>query len=168
MPARIPGDHRARRDVLTGEAAVAGRPVENETTHRRVLPLLALAGWLTAGLTACQSWGEPQGADRVRHIHIQSRLAPLSFYAGVGEEIRWHNHSARPVQLSILDARGLAHLSCNKGFRRLGQFTELVTIAPDQHVSLCFSQPASLRYNVWLDPEDRRHSMTRTGYIRID
>ena len=130
--------------------------------------LLLVGGLLAGDLTGCQSAAPPAGGGTVRDIHIRDEVTPLSLFAGVGEEIRWQNDREEPVLLSILEARGATDLACNKGFGGwFGQFTEHVTIAPRESVSLCFSKPATIRYNVWLDLDDRHHSMTPTGHIRI-
>ena len=125
----------------------------------------ALVAW---SLHGCRSTAPPPDpAIAVHDIQIRDGVAPLSLFAAVGDEIRWRNDKEEPVLLVLLESRGATDLACNKGFRWFGQFTEHVTIEPHESVSLCFSKPATIRYNVWLDVKDRHHSMSPTGHVRI-
>ena len=153
--------------MLSGKGDRAIRRVAGMGMPNVSVWMLVVGGLLAGDVTGCQSAAPTVGEVTVRHIHIRDEVTPLSLFAGVGEEIRWQNDREEPVQLSILEARGATDLACNKGFGWFGQFTEHVTIAPHESVSLCFSKPATIRYNVWLDIDDRHHSMTPTGHIRI-
>jgi len=55
-----------------------------------------------------------------------------------------------------------------EGPRGFGTIDDLVVIAPQEYVSLCFAQPATIRYNVWLDAKNVKGSMSPTATIRID
>ena len=136
-------------------------------TTVRTVGILLLTGLAAGAAAGCQS-APPVHPDSVRHIQIRDDVAPLSLFAKVDEEIRWENHRDQPVQLSLLEPRDITDLACNKGFQRFGQFLDLVTIDPHESVSLCFSKPTTIRYNVWLDIDDRQHSMTPTGHVRIN
>lgn len=150
---------------------LSGRREAMRGTSRRdtsaSLPRSVLLGVLLAWGSGCQSATPPATDIAVRDIQIRDEVDPLSLFAGVGDEIRWRNDREEPVLLVLLETRGATDLSCNKGFRWFGQFTEHVTIEPHESVSLCFSKPATVRYNVWLDVKDRHHSMSPTGHIRI-
>ncbi|GKS60218.1 hypothetical protein YTPLAS18_37450 [Nitrospira sp.] len=128
------------------------------------LLLGALFAW---SLSGCQSPTPSDTTIAVHDIQIRDGVSPLSLFAGVGDEIRWRNDQEEPVLLVLLETRGATDLSCNKGFSWFGQFTEHVTIEPHKSVSLCFSKPGTIRYNVWLDVEDQHHSMSPTGHVRI-
>jgi hypothetical protein len=59
-------------------------------------------------------------------------------------------------------------IACDKGFSALGMLQDTVTIAPMQYVSLCFSKPTTVRFNVWLEADNPQGAMTPTGSIRIE
>ncbi|GMV49690.1 hypothetical protein FBQ96_13310 [Nitrospirales bacterium NOB] len=104
----------------------------------------------------------------VRYVNIRNEITPRQLIVQVGDEVRWQNLNQHPVRLRLLEDRAIEVIACDKGFSRLGMLDDTVTIPPLQHVSLCFSQPTTVRFNVWLDADDPHGAMTPTGSIRID
>ena len=54
-----------------------------------------------------------------------------------------------------------------KGFTRFGTMQDTAIIQPREYVSICFSQPGTIQYNVWLNPDDPRGSITPTAKIQV-
>jgi hypothetical protein len=129
---------------------------------------LALAATLAGGLGGCG--GTPLG-DRSMTVHtirIQQEVSPRILYVRKGDEVRWQNLQPNPVQIGILGTKWQDHLTCEKGFSQFGQVTDLVTIQPQEQVSLCFSRAGTVQYNVWLDPKNLTGSMSSTATVRVD
>jgi hypothetical protein len=117
--------------------------------------------------TDCTTAPTDRPGKTVHYIQIRDSIDPSQVYASVGDEIRWQNLRPEAVKVGILDARGLDQASCADGFRRFGQVEDSVTIDPRESASLCFAKPTVIRYNVWLDANDPRSSMTRTSTVWI-
>ncbi|MGQ0809929.1 MAG: hypothetical protein ACT4OO_01720 [Nitrospiraceae bacterium] len=126
-----------------------------------ILILLVAGGCATTPAIA------PAGKGKIHYIQIRDHVMPKDLYVTVGDEVRWQNLRSEPVNLGVLDHLTLDRVSCEKGFKSFGQVQDLVTIAPSKFVSLCFSQPATIRYNVWMDPNDPRGTMSPTSTIRV-
>jgi hypothetical protein len=123
---------------------------------------------LLLGMLSCTAGPQAGGSGAVRYIQIRHDVTPPTLYARVGDEIRWHNLSPDPVRVGILDNKWRDHVACEKGFTRFGMMEDLVTIQPQEYVSLCFSKAATVRYNVWLHAQNLKGSMSPTASIRID
>jgi hypothetical protein len=126
------------------------------------------AGLMILAAAGCGVSQTKPDTAAVHEVQIQNSVSPSLLYAQRGDEIRWHNLLPHPVKLGLLGTTWRDHLLCQKGFSRFGQIDDLVVIPPQQYVSLCFAQPGTVRYNVWLDPKNLTGSMTPTSTIRID
>lgn len=104
---------------------------------------------------------------RTRDIHIRDHVSPPDLYVNAGDEVRWHNLRADPVKVGLLSHHQLDLVSCEKGFKRFGTVEDTATIPPREYVSLCFSRPGTVQYNVWLDPSDPHRSMVPTAKIQV-
>ena len=136
---------------------------------RRKLTVTSLLSILLLGILSCTTGPHAGGSSgAVRYIQIRHDFTPSTLYARVGDEIRWHNVSPDPVRVGILDNKWRDHVACEKGFTRFGTMEDVVTIQPQEYVSLCFSKAATVRYNVWLHAENLKGSMSPTAAIRID
>ena len=136
---------------------------------RRKLTVASLLSILLLGILSCTTGPHAGGSSgAVRYIQIRHDFTPSTLYARVGDEIRWHNVSPDPVRVGILDNKWRDHVACEKGFTRFGTMEDVVTIQPQEYVSLCFSKAATVRYNVWLHAENLKGSMSPTAAIRID
>lgn len=133
---------------------------------RAVVILLIL---LSAGLDAgCGSTPGSSLTGTIRYFNIRTEVAPRHLIVQIGDEIRWQNLNQHPVRLRMLEDMGLDLIACDKGFSQLGVLQDTVTIAPMQYVSLCFSKPTTVRFNVWLDVDNPQGAMTPTGSIRVE
>ncbi len=132
------------------------------------LSVASLLGTLLLGMLSCTTGPQAGGSGAVRYIQIRHDFTPSTLYARVGDEIRWHNISPDPIRVGILDNKWREHVTCEKGFTRFGAMEDLVTIQPQEYVSLCFSKAATVRYNVWLHAQNLKGSMSPTAAIRID
>lgn len=130
------------------------------------IAMLVFAG--LAELGGCGAAQTIPRSARVHDVHIGQEVTPRMLYVQRGDEIRWHNLLPGPVRVGILDIKWRDHVVCEKGFKRLGLVEDLVTIQPQEYVSLCFSQVGTVRYNVWLDPANLTGSMSPTSTIRIE
>lgn len=104
----------------------------------------------------------------MRYVKILDEVKPTTLYVRVGDEIRWLNLQSSPVRVGILNGGWHDDVTCEKGFKRFGTMEDLVVIAPQEYVSLCFAKPVTVHYNVWLDAQNFKGSMSRTATIRID
>lgn len=134
---------------------------------RSRLAVASLLSILLLGILSCTTAPHAGGSGAVRYIQIRQDFTPSTLYARVGDEIRWHNVSPDPVRVGILDNKWRDHVACEKGFTRFGAMEDLVTIQPQEHVSLCFSKAATVHYNVWLHAQNLKGSMSPTAAIRI-
>ena len=140
------------------------------TRRRTGLALGTLWYALCAAITGFSGCGTAAVSNptTVHDVNISQDVTPRLLTVQPGDEIRWHNLLPSPVKVGILDNKWQDNILCQKGFMWFGQMNDLVTIAPNEYVSLCFSKPGTVRYNVWLDPNNLTGSMTPTSTIRID
>ena len=134
--------------------------------------------WMLVGLTlsvsiasvviGCSLTEPVQKTGTVRYVQILDEVKPPTLYAQVGDEIRWLNLQSSPVRVGFLNGGWHGQVACEKGFKRFGTMEDLVEIAPQDYVSLCFAKPATVRYNVWLDAQNLKGLMSPTATIRID
>jgi hypothetical protein len=103
----------------------------------------------------------------IQSINIGDTIVPKELYAGTGDEVRWLNNRDTPVRVGFLGNTELGSISCEKGFRHFWIIQDIVIIQPHDYVSLCFSRPGKIRYNIWWDLEDPRRGISRTATIRI-
>jgi hypothetical protein len=132
--------------------------------------LLIPAGmvWGSALLLAgCESLPTTTTSGGIHYVHIGERVEPRELRVGAGDEVRWVNERSAPVRLGFLGHTDLSDVSCAKGFRRWGGIEDMVNIPPQDYVSLCFSQPRKISYNVWWGDADPRHAVSRTATIQI-
>ncbi len=134
---------------------------------RRTLSLLILLGLLVAE-SGCSTPSGPRLTGAVRYFNIRAEVAPRHLIVQVGDEIRWQNLNSHAVRLRMLEETNPELIACDKGFSALGMLQDTVTIAPMQYVSLCFSKPTTVRFNVWLEADNPQGAMTPTGSIRIE
>ena len=134
--------------------------------HRPLLLLLILLAFdVSAG---CSAKPAPRLTGSVRYFNIRTDVVPRHLIVQVGDEVRWQNLNQHAVRLRMLEDHGPELFACNKGFSQLGVVQDTVTIAPLQHVSLCFAKAATVRFNVWLDADDPQGAMTPTSTIRVE
>lgn len=118
-------------------------------------------------LAGCESLPSTTTTGGVHYIHIAERVEPRELRVGPGDEVRWVNERSTPVRLGFLGHTDLSEVSCAKGFQRWGRIEDMVDIPPQGYVSLCFSQPGDISYNVWWSNADPRHAVSRTATIRV-
>lgn len=131
---------------------------------RTVAPLVLLS----ALVFGCGGMPETTNTGAVRDIEIRDHVSPRALVANLGDEIRWRNLGDKPVRIGLLGSNAYDHVSCQHGFVRLGLMQDFVTIEPGRYVSLCFSHAGVVQYNVWLDADDLRGSMSPTATIKIE
>lgn len=131
----------------------------------RHIPVIGLA--LVAALAACSYAREAGHPAQVRYVQIRETVTPMVLYAKVGDEIRWQNLRQESIKIGLLGNPKLDTVACQKGFSWMGSIQDLVTVKPSDYVSLCFTEPATVRFNVWMDTEHLTSSMSPTATIRI-
>lgn len=111
----------------------------------------------------------PPGTQPVwtHDIQILEQVSPQDLYVATGDEVRWQNLRSDPVTVWLLSHHQLNLVSCEKGFKRFGLVDDSATIPPMGYMSLCFSRPGIIQYNVWLNPADPRGRMTPTARIQV-
>lgn len=118
-------------------------------------------------LAACTSGREAGYSASVHYVQIRDTGTPMMVYAKVGDEIRWQNLRKESVKIGLLGNPNLDTVACHKWFSWMGAIQDLVTVKPSEYVSLCFSEPATIRFSVWMDVEDLTRDMSPTGTIRV-
>ena len=118
--------------------------------------------------TGCSTPSTTRLTGAVRYFNIRTDVAPRQLIVQIGDEIRWQNLNPHPVRLRMLEESDPTVIACDKGFKQFGVVQDTVTIAPMQSVSLCFSKPGTIRFNIWLDADNPQGAMTPTGSIRIE
>ena len=131
-----------------------------------------IALWLllaaATALAGCGHTPSVDGGRTVRTVEISTHVSPHIMYASPGDEVRWTNARSNAVRVGFLNMRLIEDHQCQKGVVDLfGQANDLVTIAPGDSISLCFSRAGDLRYNVWFDADDPRGAMSPTLTISI-
>ena len=128
---------------------------------------LTIALVCLAFVLGCASGSTTSRSIRTHFIQIREQVSPKDLYVYVGDEVRWQNLRPDPVKVSLLSHHRLDLVSCEKGFTRFGSMEDSATIPPREYVSLCFSQPGTIQYNVWLNPDNPRGPMTPTANIQV-
>jgi plastocyanin len=128
---------------------------------------LTIVLWYLAFVFGCANTSTVSSSIRTHLIQIREQVSPQDLYVNVGDEVRWQNLRPDPVKVSLLSHHRLDLVSCEKGFTRFGAMEDSATIPPREYVSLCFSKPGTIQYNVWLNPSDPRGSMTPTARIQV-
>jgi hypothetical protein len=127
-----------------------------------------IIAWLCLGMIpGCASTSTINPSIRTHFIQIREQVSPQDLYVNVGDEVRWQNLRPDPVKVSLLTRHHSDFVSCEKGFTSFGAMEDTATIPPREYVSLCFSKPGTIQYNVWLNPADPRGSMTPTANIQV-
>jgi hypothetical protein len=146
------------------------RLIRNRAGHSPVMAGLARLAVLLvlAVVSGCSTPPEATGTGTVLHVAIRDHALPDMLVAYPGDEIRWQNVSDKTVRIGLLGNRAFDHVSCQHGFVRFGLMQDIVTIESGDYVSLCFSHAGVVRYNVWLDADDLRGSMSPTSTIKIE
>jgi hypothetical protein len=129
---------------------------------------LAVALCVISVIAGCSLKERVQSTGTVRYVRILDAVKQPTLYAHVGDEIRWLNLLSSPIRVGILNNGWDGHVVCEKGFKQFGRMEDSVVIGPQEYASLCFAKPATVQYNVWLDAENLKGSMSPTATIRID
>lgn len=132
-----------------------------------VLVMAALLPSVLLG-SGCVSTPESARSGQVLYVQIRDGVSPQDLRASVGDEIRWENLRSEPVKIGLLDTYELEDVSCARGFTRFGLVDNFAIIPPNDYVSLCVSHRGTILYNVWMDPDDMIHTMTRTATIYVE
>lgn len=133
------------------------------TPPRTFLVLCAVLG----AASGCSGLHETSRTGAVHYVQIRDHISPQTLYVHVGDEVRWQNLREGPVNVGILEHKKLDQVSCQKGFISFGEIQDLVTIEPEQYASLCFAQTGTVHYNVWMEPDDPKGTMSPTATIRV-
>lgn len=127
-----------------------------------------VAGFLVLiSLAGCANQ-ELHPSNNIRTIQIQETVEPSLLRAQVGDEIRWDNLSGRVVRVGFLGTLNSETVTCEKGFRWMGFMQDSATIKPNESVSLCFSKPSTIRFNVWMDWNNSRTNISPTSTVLVE
>lgn len=94
--------------------------------------------------------------NNIQTVQIKDTVEPAILHAQVGDEIRWENRSNNVVHVALLGTPKWDSVTCEKGFSWMGMMQDSATIKPNESVSLCFSKPSTIRFNVWMDWKNTR------------
>lgn len=131
-----------------------------------VLPLVVSLIVLTA-IVGCEH-KQLNLPNNIRYVRIQDTVQPAVLRAQVGDEIRWQNLSDTVVHMRFLGTPNWETVTCEKGFGWMGLMEDSATIKPNEFVSLCFSKPTTIRFNVWMDWENSRRNISPTLTIQVE
>ena len=130
---------------------------------RSVASLIALASIVGCAHT------ELDQPHNIRTVQIQESVEPALLYAQTGDEIRWENKTSKVVRVAFLGTPKLETVTCEKGFRWMWMMQDTATIQPHESVSLCFSEPGTIRFNIWMDWEnDALKNISPTSKVLIE
>jgi len=165
-----PGTSSKRYDYQVPVKTFSERHIRKHTGPSPVtVGLSRLAALLVLAVVhGCSTMPETTGTGTVLHVAIHDHVSPDMLIAHLGDEIRWQNVSEKTIRIGLLGSRAYDHVSCQHGFSWLGHLRDFATIDPGDYVSLCFSHTGIVRYNVWLDADDLRGSMSPTASIKIE
>ena len=131
-----------------------------------LLPLVVGVMVLTS-LVGCEHT-QLNPSNTIRSVQIRDTVQPAMLYAQVGDEIRWQNLSDKVVHMRFLGTPNWEAVTCERGFRWMGLRQDSATIKPKEFVSLCFSQPNTLRFNVWMDWENSQRNISPTLTVHVE
>lgn len=126
--------------------------------HYAIVVLMSLAG------CAYQELDQ----STVHTVHINEAIEPAIVRAKVGAEIRWENRSDKIVRVGFLGTPDWQNVICDKGFRWMGMMQDSTIIKPNESVSLCFSKPTRIHFNVWMDWSNSSTNISPTSTILIE
>jgi hypothetical protein len=156
-----------RRQRLDTATVAVGRIAKAAASWRCSVSIMMLLPSVLFG-SGCTSSPETTQRGQVIYVQIRDGVSPLELDASVGDEIRWQNLRSDPVKIGLLDTYDLKDVSCARGFTHFGLVDNFAIIAPNDYVSLCVSHRGTIQYNVWMDPDDMIHTMTRTATIYVE
>jgi len=100
-------------------------------------------------LVACAGMPVRTQTGVVQDVVIGKSTLYLDVTVREDDEIRWVNERDGAIQIIFLDSLE-GKVNCKRGFG-LVDVANVTTLKPQDSVSLCFSEPGSLRYTVRLD-----------------
>lgn len=151
----------ALRRLSTGTRKFLQRDGENVQGRALAVALLFL------GFVFSCATSPVTPAVRTHYIQIREQVSPPDLHVNTGDEVRWQNLRTDPVKVGLLSHHHLDLVSCEKGFKRFGTVDDTAMIPPRDYVSLCFSRPGTVQYNIWLNPADPHRSMVPTAKIQV-
>jgi hypothetical protein len=165
-----PGPYSKRYDCQVVAKNLSERNIRKRTGRCPVTCRLSRLAVLLvlAVVPGCSIMPGTTGTGTVLHVVIYDHVSPDMLIAHRGDEIRWQNASEKTIRIGLLGNRAYDHVSCQHGFSWFGHLRDFATIEPGDYVSLCFSHTGVVRYNVWLDADDLRGSMTPTAAIKVE
>jgi hypothetical protein len=131
---------------------------------RRQCPVLAIG--IAMSIVACSSMPPKTQTGAVQEVAIGKSTLHLDVTVHEDDEIRWINERDGTVQIIFLDSLE-GKLNCKRGFG-LVDVANATTLKPRESVSLCFSEPASLRYTVRLDRAMPTGWLNATGRVVVE
>jgi hypothetical protein len=98
---------------------------------------------------SCSGLPDSTRTGSVKTIVIEESLPDAQVSVQRGDEVRWVNQRDGSVEITFLDPLE-GKVNCRRGFGLL-DIINATTLKPQKSVSLCFSEPGSLRYTLRLD-----------------
>jgi plastocyanin len=131
-----------------------------------LLPLVVGVMLLTS-IVGCEHKQLNQ-SNNIHYVQIQETVQPAVLYAQIGDEIRWQNLSDKVVHMRFLGSPNWEMVTCESGFRWMGLRQDSATIKPKEYVSLCFSKPNTIQFNVWMDWENSQGNISPTWTVHVE
>jgi hypothetical protein len=121
---------------------------------------------IAMSVVACSSMPAATQTGVVQEVLIGKSTPRLDITIHEDDEIRWVNERDGSIQIVFLDSLE-GKVNCKRGFGLL-DLANATTLKPLESVSLCFSEPASLRYTVRLDRALPTGWLNATGRVVVE
>jgi len=129
-------------------------------------------------LASCASPPFPKSSltGKILEVKVDEALSPQAIMAFPGDEVRWINTSAVPIDLYFVDPLN-DRISCESGFTSTGwgylfesseaQYIVAAVVHPDQFVSLCFSTSGTFPYVAKKETTPTAKSVRMHGTVTV-
>jgi len=125
----------------------------------------ALVGVLA--MSACASLPEISRTQAVHDVNIEAGLSPADLNVAPGDEVRWVNLRKESILVQIAELE-TDDLACHRGFANWrGKVLESVEVLPNETVSLCFKNAATVLYNVRAQTAVGGGDLVLPGVVRV-
>lgn len=111
------------------------------------VPRLVVVPLLIAAVVACSGIPKTSRTGEIHNVKIEDDVSPTDLTVRTGDEIRWINVRTMDTRIDLLYP-GAQEVACERGFGVTGDEEDSATLGPNESASICFSQPAEIRYNI--------------------
>ncbi|HET9605404.1 MAG TPA: hypothetical protein VFO87_00025, partial [Nitrospira sp.] len=103
----------------------------------------------------------------VKDIMIGDSLTSGYIAVGPGDEVRWINKRAAPVQIVFLDPEWDKQLSCKNNFGGWMTRSDTAQLATNETASVCFRDAGTFRYTVRMESDRASGNLNVPGVVKV-